>query len=42
MLLIMHDIKKAAIAEYLNLIATFQYINEKVIQLEKIVLLFIT
>ena len=32
----MHDIKQAAIAEYLYLIATtLQYINEKVIQLEK-------
>ena len=35
--LVMHDIKQAAIAEYLFLIATLQYINEKVIQLGKIV-----
>ena len=33
----MHDIKQSAIAEYLFLIATLQYINEKVIQLGKIV-----
>ena len=31
----MLDINYTAIAEYLHLIATLQYINEKVIQLKK-------